>query len=54
MSDDGTLKDDVRLPEGDVGDKIVKLFRTDEKDTSMFIYFPSPPPLLPFDKTVNE
>ncbi|EDN10218.1 eukaryotic translation initiation factor 5A-2 [Histoplasma capsulatum] len=37
MSDDGTLKDDVRLPEGDVGDKIVKLFRTDEKDTNVVV-----------------
>lgn len=34
MSDDGTTKDDVKMPEGEVGDKIEKLFRTDEKDTS--------------------
>ena len=36
MSDDGTTKDDVKMPEGEVGDKIEKLFRTDEKDTSEF------------------
>ena len=34
MSDDGTTKDDVKVPEGEVGDKIEKLFRTEEKDTS--------------------
>jgi hypothetical protein len=34
MSDDGSTKDDVKMPEGEVGDKIQKLFREDEKDTS--------------------
>lgn len=34
MSDDGSTKDDVKMPDGEVGDKIEKLFRTDEKDTS--------------------
>lgn len=34
MFDDGNMKDDVKKPEGDVGDKIEKLFRTEEKDTS--------------------
>lgn len=34
MSDDGTTKDDVKVPDGEVGDKIEKLFRTEEKDTS--------------------
>ena len=34
MSDDGSTKDDVKVPEGDVGEKIEKLFRTEEKDTS--------------------
>ena len=34
MSDDGATKDDVKSPEGEVGDKIEKLFRTEEKDTS--------------------
>lgn len=36
MSDDGGQKDDVKVPEGDVGDKIKKLFNDDGKDTSMF------------------
>lgn len=34
MSDDGATKDDVKVPDGEVGDKIEKLFRGDEKDTS--------------------
>ena len=34
MSDDGSTKDDVKMPDGEVGEKIEKLFRTDEKDTS--------------------
>ena len=36
MADDGDTKDDVKVPEGELGDKIVKLFKTDEKDTSKF------------------
>jgi translation initiation factor 5A len=34
MSDDGETKDDVKAPEGEVGEKIDKLFRVEEKDTS--------------------
>ena len=34
MGDDGETKDDVKVPEGEIGDKIEKLFRTEEKDTS--------------------
>lgn len=34
MNDDGDLKDDVRMPEGEIGEKINKLFKIDEKDTS--------------------
>lgn len=34
MSEDGTTKDDVKSPEGEVGDKIDKLFTEDGKDTS--------------------
>ena len=34
MGDDGETKDDVKVPEGEVGEKIEKLFRTEEKDTS--------------------
>ena len=34
MSDDGGTKDDVKVPDGDVGDKIKKLFQDEGKDTS--------------------
>lgn len=34
MADDGETKDDVKVPDGEVGEKVEKLFRTDEKDTS--------------------
>ena len=34
MAEDGSTKDDVKVPEGEVGEKINKLFREDEKDTS--------------------
>ncbi|CAH0001268.1 unnamed protein product [Clonostachys byssicola] len=37
MNDDGDTKDDVRMPDGEVGDKITKLFKTDEKDTNVVI-----------------
>ncbi|KAF2628980.1 translation initiation factor eIF-5A [Macroventuria anomochaeta] len=37
MSDDGSTKDDVKLPEGEVGDKINKLFVEDGKDTSVIV-----------------
>jgi translation initiation factor 5A len=36
MSDDGSTKDDVKVPEGEAGDKINKLFTEDGKDTSKF------------------
>lgn len=36
MADNGDTKDDVKVPEGEVGEKIDKLFRVDEKDTSKF------------------
>jgi translation initiation factor 5A len=36
MADDGETKDDVKVPEGEVGEKIEKLFTTEEKDTSEF------------------
>jgi len=38
MADDGETKDDVKIPDGETGDKIEKLFRTDEKDTSKPIF----------------
>jgi hypothetical protein len=34
MGDDGDTKDDVKMPEGEVGEKIIRLFKTEEKDTS--------------------
>ncbi len=34
MADDGETKDDVKVPDGEIGEKIEKLFRTEEKDTS--------------------
>ncbi|OJD15518.1 eukaryotic translation initiation factor 5A [Emergomyces pasteurianus Ep9510] len=37
MSDDGATKDDVKLPDGEVGEKIEKLFRTEEKDTNVVV-----------------
>jgi Eukaryotic elongation factor 5A hypusine, DNA-binding OB fold len=36
MDDAGTTKDDVKLPDGETGDKITKLFTEDGKDTSKF------------------
>lgn len=36
MNDDGDTKDDVKMPDGEIGDKINKLFKVDEKDTSKF------------------
>jgi translation initiation factor 5A len=37
MSDDGSTKDDVKLPDGEVGDKINKLFVEDGKDVSVIV-----------------
>ncbi|KAI9705348.1 MAG: Eukaryotic translation initiation factor 5A [Bogoriella megaspora] len=37
MSDDGSTKDDVKLPEGEVGEKINKLFNEDSKDTNVIV-----------------
>ena len=34
MADDGETKDDVKVPEGEIGEKIEKLFTVEEKDTS--------------------
>lgn len=34
MKDDGDTKDDVKLPEGELGGRIEKLFREEEKDLS--------------------
>ncbi|EGR47866.1 hypothetical protein MKX07_003675 [Trichoderma sp. CBMAI-0711] len=37
MNDDGDLKDDVRMPDGEIGEKINKLFKIDEKDTNVVV-----------------
>ncbi|SPO05814.1 probable eukaryotic translation initiation factor 5A [Cephalotrichum gorgonifer] len=37
MDDDGNMKADVRLPDNEVGEKITKLFKTEEKDTNVII-----------------
>ncbi|KAH7371388.1 translation protein SH3-like domain-containing protein [Pyrenochaeta sp. MPI-SDFR-AT-0127] len=37
MSDDGTTKDDVKVPDGEVGDKINKMFTEDGKDTNVIV-----------------
>ncbi|KAF2127589.1 translation initiation factor eIF-5A [Dothidotthia symphoricarpi CBS 119687] len=37
MSDDGTTKDDVKLPDGEIGDKIQKLFDDSEKETNVIV-----------------
>jgi translation initiation factor 5A len=37
MNDDGDTKDDVRMPDGEIGEKINKLFKVDEKDTNVVI-----------------
>ncbi|KAK0671066.1 putative eukaryotic translation initiation factor 5A-2 [Cercophora samala] len=37
MTGDGDLKDDVKLPDGEIGDKITKLFKEEEKETLVTI-----------------
>ncbi|RYP72232.1 hypothetical protein DL771_004362 [Monosporascus sp. 5C6A] len=37
MNDDGDTKDDVKMPEGEVGEKIKRLFKEEEKDTNVVI-----------------
>jgi translation initiation factor 5A len=37
MNDDGDTKDDVRMPDGEVGEKINKLFKVEEKDTNVIV-----------------
>jgi len=38
MADDGETKDDVKVPDGEIGEKISKLFTEEEKDTSEFCH----------------
>jgi len=37
MADDGETKDDVKVPEGEIGEKIAKLFTEEEKDTNVVV-----------------
>ncbi|KAK4211688.1 eukaryotic translation initiation factor 5A [Rhypophila sp. PSN 637] len=37
IDDEGKEKNDVRMPDGEVGDKIIKLFRTEEKETNVTV-----------------
>merc|ERR1711879_1061857 len=37
MHDDGSTKDDVKVPDGETGDKIKKLFQDDGKDTNVIV-----------------
>jgi translation initiation factor 5A len=41
MSEDGSTKDDVKVPDGEVGDKISKMFTDEGKDTSELCRFES-------------
>lgn len=36
MTDGGDTKDDVKLPENEIGDKIRKMFQEEEKDVSKY------------------
>lgn len=37
MSDDGSTKDDVKVPDGEAGEKINKLFNEEGKDVNVII-----------------
>jgi len=37
IDDTGNEKNDVRMPDGEVGEKITKLFKTEEKDTNVTV-----------------
>jgi translation initiation factor 5A len=37
MDDSGVPKDDVKVPDGDVGDKIKKMFHDEGKDVSVTV-----------------
>ncbi|KAK0751000.1 translation protein SH3-like domain-containing protein [Schizothecium vesticola] len=37
IDDNGNEKNDVRMPDGEVGDKVTKLFKTEEKDTNVTV-----------------
>lgn len=42
MTDNGDTKDDVKVPDGEVGEKVVRLFKVEEKDVSKSCRQPSP------------
>lgn len=37
MDDNGNTKDDVKLPEGEVGERITKMFKEEEKDVNVTV-----------------
>lgn len=37
MDDSGNTKDDVKLPEGEVGERITKMFKEEEKDVNVTV-----------------
>ncbi|KAI9846587.1 MAG: Eukaryotic translation initiation factor 5A [Sclerophora amabilis] len=37
MSDDGVTKDDVKIPDGEVGEKLERFFKIEEKDTNVVV-----------------
>jgi len=37
MHDDGSTKDDVKVPDGEVGERITRLFRDEEKDVNVIV-----------------
>ncbi|KAL2826787.1 eukaryotic translation initiation factor eIF-5A [Aspergillus cavernicola] len=37
MDDNGSTKDDVKVPDGEVGERILKMFRDEEKDCNVTI-----------------
>lgn len=41
MTDSGDTKDDVKIPDNEVGDKIKQMFLTDEKDCSKLDQYPN-------------
>lgn len=36
MKDDGDTKDDVKVPDNELGERIIKMFRDEEKDVSKY------------------
>ncbi|KAL4780899.1 translation protein SH3-like domain-containing protein [Aspergillus varians] len=37
MDDNGSTKDDVKVPEGEVGERLIRMFREEEKDCNVVI-----------------